>query len=129
MKKLISIIVICLILTSAVIVEQIYLNNTFSTLKDKIQNVNQQVISTETIDSPEILQYVNDLQTYWDSVQTYLSFTINYNDLQRVGEQIKRVKSYIKQNQKEDCVAEISVLLYYAENYQIIYIINFTNVF
>lgn len=129
MKKLIAFIVVAIILILTVIVEQIYLSNSFELLIQKIDNLNQQVSITETINTEQIKSSANDLENYWNSIENVLCMTINYNDLHRVGEQLQRVKSYIEQDKKEDCVPELEVLKFYAEKYKMIFLINFSNVF
>lgn len=129
MKKLICCAIIAAVLLSAVIFEQIYLNNSFDTLISKIDALDQQIVAANTINTTKINQSVQDIQNYWQQVEQILCMTINYNDLQRLGEQFKRVKSYVRQDQKEDCLAELEVLAYYAQNYKDIFILRFSNIF
>lgn len=129
MKKIISFAFITLLLVGAVIFEQIYLNNTFNELIVRIDNLSQQVELNENIDTLQIKNSVDDLDMFWKNAEQVLCFTINYNDLNRIGEQVQRVKAYIEQNQKDDCVTEIEVLDFYATSFKTIFITNFGNIF
>ena len=129
MKKIISFVFITLLLVGAVIFEQIYLNNTFNELIVRIDNLSQQVELNENIDTLQIKNSVDDLDMFWKNAEQVLCFTINYNDLNRIGEQVQRVKAYIEQNQKDDCVTEIEVLDFYATSFKTIFITNFSNIF
>ena len=129
MKKIISFIVITLLVISAVTVEQIYLHNSFDGLLNKIEILNTQIEQSEDVNTQDIEVFVEDIEKYWEDIENILCMTINYNDLHRIGEQLQRVESYAKRNQKDDCLAELQVLIFYAESYQRIFHINFSNIF
>ena len=129
MKKIISFIVITLMLIGAVVFEQIYLNKSFDGLIVKIDNLSKQIEYYEEINTLQIKSSSEDLESFWTDAEKILCFTINYNDLNRIGEQVQRVKAYIEQNQKDDCVSEIEVLSFYAESFKTIFITNFGNIF
>lgn len=128
MKKIISVIIISLLLLASVIVEQIYKDNTMNTLIDKIQVLNAEINNSETINTSEIQYIINDLDKYWEKQTNILRITINNNDLSRIGEQIKKVKVYIEQNDKDNCLYEIDTLEFYAENYKVVMELNFQNI-
>ena len=129
MKKLIISAIIALLLITVVVLEQVYLNNSFSQLEAKVDVLSQQVSLTENINTEQIQNTIYDLEEYWQNTEKVLCMTINYNDLHRIGEQLQRVKAYIEQNQKDDCVAEIEVLDFYAESFRTIFLTNFSNIF
>ena len=129
MKKIISFIVITLLLIASVTVEQIYLHSSFDGLLNKIEALNTQIEQSENVDTQEIEVFVEDIQQYWEEIENILCMTINYNDLHRIGEQLQRVETYAKRNQKDDCLTELQVLIFYTESYQRIFHINFSNIF
>lgn len=116
-------------LVAIVVVEQIYLNNSFNTLNNKIDALSSQIALVEDIDNNQIQSSIYDLEKYWQDTEKVLCMTINYNDLNRIGEQVQRVKAYILQNQKDDCIAELEVLHFYASSFKSIFITNFGNIF
>ena len=84
----------------------------------KVDALNSKIELIETIDTEDILNLIYEIDDYWTEKERILCLSINHNDLSRVGEQIKRVKVYAEQNQKDDCLCELDVLLFYTESYK-----------
>ena len=129
MKKIISVIIIALSLIALVVIEQIYIDTTLNGLIDRTKAIQTSVDTNENINSEQILNSINELDEFWTTNEKILCITINHNDLNKVGEQIKKIKTYIEQNNKDDSEYELDVLLFYAKNYQHIMELNFQNVF
>ncbi|HBB44537.1 MAG TPA: hypothetical protein DCZ34_00220, partial [Clostridiales bacterium] len=49
------------------------------------------------MNTTEIKNIIDDLDSFWTEKEKVLCISINHNDLNRVGEQIKKIKVYIEQ--------------------------------
>jgi len=116
-KKIVSVIVVFVLLVATVVLEQVFIDRTLSSLNEKIDFLDKTIDATEAINTTEIKNIIDDLDSFWTEKEKVLCISINHNDLNRVGEQIKKIKVYIEQNNKDDCVYEIKVLKFYAESY------------
>lgn len=127
MKKIISVIVISILLLAIVIAEQIFVDNTLDTLISQIEILDSKITISDTISTLDITLTANNLDKFWTDREKILCLSINHNDLNRVGEQIKKINVYVSQNNKDDCIYEIKVLAFYAESYKHVMELNFQN--
>ncbi len=118
MKKIIPVTIITILLITIVIMEQVFVHSTLSSLKEKVEDIDFAVKSNSKIDSENILTDINNLDEYWTSKERILCLSINHNDLNSIGEQIKKIKAYINQDKKEETLLEIELLIFYIDNYR-----------
>lgn len=128
MKKIISVFIITILLLATVIVEQVFIDSTLDELVSRIETLNAQIESAESVDTEELRLSIKNLDEFWTEREKILCITINHNDLSRVGEQIKKVRVYIEENNKDDCVYEIDILYFYATSYKHVMEINIQNI-
>ena len=112
-----------------IVAEQIFVDDTLNNTIIKIDELRQQIEVLEKIDTPELKTMIDDLDEFWISREQWLCLSINHNELNKMGEQIKKVKVYIEQNNKDDCVYEVDVLAFYAESYKHVLQLNIQNIF
>ena len=118
MKKIISVLVISAMLLTAVILEQVFVQNTLDTLLAKIETFDAEIQKVSDINSQTLLSLGKDLDEYWTEKEKILCLSINHNDLNKVGEQIKKIVVYVDQNNKDDCIYELEILKFYAKSYK-----------
>lgn len=116
-------------LVGLVVLEQVFVHETLNTMIIKIENLNTQIDAAQKIDNDIILNTIYEIDKYWTEKENILCLTINHNDLSRVGEQIKRVKVYAEQDQKDDCLCELEALLFFTESYKHVMEITVQNFF
>lgn len=107
--------------------EQIFVDNTLDVLAQKIENIETEISVVENINTEKIIGLSVDLDDFWTKKERILCLFINHNDLSKVGEQIKRMRNYIEQDDKEECETELDVLKFYAESYKHVMEINIQN--
>ena len=129
MKKIVYVIIITILLFSVVIAEQIFVDQTLNSLDDKIDSISTKIARTEIIDNEDIATNCNEIDIFWTEREKILCLFINHNDLNKIGEQIKKIKVYVEQNNKENCKYELETLKFYAESYRHVFEINFQNLF
>ena len=127
MKKVLWATLTTVVLFAIVIGEQIFVDNTLNLLIEKISNLDTYVYSTESIQNAEILGVCNNLDDFWTERERILCLFINHNELSKIGEQIKKVKIYVEQNDKDNCEYELETLKFYAESYKHVVEINIQN--
>lgn len=118
MKKLISVLAVASILITLVVLEQVFIHNTFDNMIQKISALDTDISNTETIKNQDILEQIDDIDNYWIKRENILCLSMNQNELNKVGEQIKKVKVYIEQDNKNDCVYELDTLLFYVQSFK-----------
>ena len=118
MKKIISVIIITMLLIAMVVSEQIFVHSTLDKLIAKIDTLTTKIDATENINSEELLSLNYNLDKFWTENEKILCLSINHNDLNKVGEQIKKMIVYAEQNRKDDYVYELETLKFYAESYK-----------
>lgn len=118
MKKLISVLAVASILITLVVLEQVFIHNTFDNMIQKISALDTDISNTETIKIQDILEQIDDIDNYWIKRENILCLSMNQNELNKVGEQIKKVKVYIEQDNKNDCVYELDTLLFYVQSFK-----------
>lgn len=127
MNKIISVIVISALLLLAVVLEQVYVHDTLNKLLNKIDIFDFAITKTDDINSENIIELCKQMDEFWTENERILCLSINHNDLNNVGEQIKKIKVYVEQNKKDECVYELDILRFYAESYKHVMEINFQN--
>ena len=105
-------------LLTAVILEQVFVQNTLDTLLAKIDTFDAEIQKVSDINSQTLLNLGKDLDEYWTEKEKILCLSINHNDLNKVGEQIKKIVVYVDQNNKDDCIYELEILKFYAKSYK-----------
>ena len=127
MKKVLWATIVTIVLFAIVIAEQVFVDNTLDSLIDKVLSLDAFVAETEYIQNEEIKYVCDDLDVFWTEREKILCLFINHNELSKVGEQIKKIKIYIAQNNKDDCKYELETLKFYATSYKHVVEINIQN--
>ena len=110
--------VITLILIGTIIWAQIVAESTLSETSKKIDSLSANIAIVENISTNEIIESINEIDKFWEQKERLLSIIMNHNDLNRIGEQIKKVIVYINQNDKKNCEYELITLQFYMESYK-----------
>lgn len=123
-----TIITISVLLIVLVIVEQIFIENTFNELEGEVVSIKQSISQTDDINTQENDDLIEQLYTYWDKKEEIMCLTMNHKDLDKIGEQISKIKTYITENNKEYAIYEIDILLFYIHSYQKVTNLTFKNI-
>ena len=124
MKKTISVLAVTIILIAMIVWAQVVAENTLKDTAKKIDALSENISLTENIATNQIVNQANELDKFWEQKERILSLIINHNDLNRIGEQIKKIVVYINQNDKKNCEYELVTLQFYMQSYQSVIDIN-----
>lgn len=118
MKKTISVLIITSVLIATIVWSQIVAESALGDTTKKIYALSESISLTEDISSNQIVNQANELDKFWEQKERLLSIVMNHNDLNRIGEQIKKVVVYVTQNDKKNCEYELVTLQFYMQSYQ-----------
>ncbi len=122
------IIIITLALIALVIVEQVFIDNTFNDLEIFASNLKTDIAEQSEISTENITEQIDNLYNFWNVKESLLCLTINHKDLDKIGEQIDKLKTYILEDNKEYAVYELNVLIFYINSYKNITAVSFKNI-
>ena len=118
MKKVISVLIVAVLLIVMVILEQVYIHKTFDNMIEKIDALDTEIANVEKIKTQFIIEKIDDIDAYWLERENIMCLSMNQNELNKIGEQIKKVKVYIEQDNKDDCIYELDTLLFYVKSFK-----------
>lgn len=128
-NRYIYIIIIVVILIAVCVLEQLMVSNYLSNMQTKVESVIAFVDDIEDINTTEIYELVQDLETTWNSYQAPLCYTVNLKDVEDIGIELTKMKVYIVENSITDFKASLSLLLFYIDGYYNMMGISFQNIF
>ena len=110
MKKAISVLAVTIVLIAMIVWAQVVAESTLENTAKKIDALCESISLTENIATNQIVSQANELDKFWEQKERLLSLIINHNDLNKIGEQIKKIVVYINQNDKKNCVFIVFVV-------------------
>lgn len=122
-KSIYSIIISVLILVFAGLGEQIYLANTFESLKEDFTLAYQKIEEkTASVDD------VKAIKTRWNTKKKELHFFISHNDIKEMDLWISEAVAYLKLGDYEEAVSKMEVAINLTEQIPKNYLIRFENI-
>lgn len=128
-NRTIIILIVFALLLAGVIIEQIFINTTLDSVINKTLGLQEQIENTSDINTNDIIENIENLDEYWTEKENSLCIIINHRDMEKVGEQIIKLKTYIIQNDKKNAVYEADILYFYINGFKHIMSVNFQNIF
>ncbi|MCI6542540.1 MAG: DUF4363 family protein [Firmicutes bacterium] len=129
MKKAIHISIIILFLVAICLTEQLLYKKYFNETSKKIENLRVIAEISTDINTQEIIDLTNDLEDYWTKKESVLCTFINHKDIEDIGVEISKLKSAIKENEKQIFVESINLISFFLESYEHMIGINAQNIF
>lgn len=123
------IILISLSLIGLVVAEQIFVSNTIDYMKSESDSILQTIQTSENINTAEFVSQIDILDQNWTKKENILCLIINHKDMEKVGEQIQKLRVLITQNKKEEAEYEAELLVYYVDGYEHFVSVTFQNIF
>ena len=127
MKKIVWVVIITIMLFSIVIAEQIFVDGCLNDLDKKIDDIYSTALLEEDVNKENVINLTDDIDIFWTENEKILCLFINHNDLNKVGEEIKRMKVLVAQNKKDEFFNELEILKFYADSYRHVMEINIQN--
>lgn len=123
------ILVLTLLLAGLVATESIFVSNTIEYLKTESTEVETLIKENENINTDLITNKLNEFDEKWTQKENIMCFVINHRDMEKVGEQLKKLKTLAGQNNKQEAEQEIDLLIYYINGYDHFAKFSFQNIF
>ena len=127
--RILIILLLTLLLVGLVTVESIFVHSTIDYLKTESISLQTLIRESENIDTKTLQIKLNEFDEKWMEKENVLCLVINHKDMERVGEQIKKLKTLSRQNDKIQAEQEIDLLVYYISGYDHFAKISFQNIF
>ena len=130
MKTRITIIIMLAIgLIGMVIAEQLYVADTLKYMHTETDIIKKAIFENDDINSAFLIEKINALDENWKQRENVLCLVVNHKDMEKVGEQIEKLKVLIPQNKKEEAEYEAQLLVYYVDGYEHFISVTFQNIF
>ena len=127
--RIVVILSITVILISLVVAEQIFITNTLSFMQQESEVLKQEIFNQNDVNSSFLIEKIDFLDKSWAKRENILCLLVNHKDMEKVGEQIKKLQVLINQNSKKEAEYEIQLLCYYIDSYEHFISLNFQNIF
>lgn len=116
-------------LVAICLTEQLLYKKYFNETSKKIENLRVIAEISTDINTQEIIDLTNDLEDYWTKKESVLCTFINHKDIEDIGVEISKLKSAIKENEKQIFVESINLISFFLESYEHMIGINAQNIF
>ena len=127
--RIFIVIAIALLLTTLVVVEQIYMINTMQFLQTESAVIKNEIFDKNDINNAFLIEKINNFDNSWRKKESLLCLLVNHKDMEKVGEQIEKLKVLIIQNDKKQAENEAELLCYYVDSYEHFVSLSFQNIF
>lgn len=128
MKKAIFACILCVCLLALGIYEIVAVQNIISTLTTSTSELKEGYEKNE-LDITVMTQDITDLKEFWKGVECNLCLMFNHKDLSTITDSINKLESYTINNDYDNAIAEINLLIGYAEKTDHIMGFNIHNIF
>lgn len=129
-KKWIIIIFIVALLGVSCVLENNYINNSFMFIEEKLLGFKTTIekLDEENIDSNTNVEYIENLHEQWHGKLKGLKCLIWHSGIKDVEVGLSRIKTYTKENDKTETLAEINSLIDYIQHYSEDFTISIENI-
>lgn len=116
-------------LIGLVVTEHIFVSDTINYLKTESISLKDEIFSSENINTDNLKIKIKTLDENWRKKENTLCLIVNHKDMEKVGEQIEKLKVLIEQDKKEEAEYEAQLLVYFVEGYEHFIAVSFQNIF
>lgn len=117
MKRNLFIILILLFLAVVCILEQVLVSQTLQSLNEKSLILFNISNNSENINSQNIVEKTHDLNEFWKENENLLCFFINHKDMQEMGIELNKMRTYSALNNKEEYMVSLNLVIYYTKTF------------
>ena len=114
MKRWISTICIILLLTAVVVWEQVYVNQTFKALENKVDTLIMSVkaCGNDNVDTDENKALIAEIEAYWLKHERVLCYLVKHTETFQISDAISYAKNFIEFGNKEEVMSALHKLEY-----------------
>jgi len=109
------IVILFVILVAGVILEQIYTDNTYSTLNTKITELQENIVNAEIEEGQQLAKEIDE---YWSGREVLLSLFVDYRDIEMIGRQLELVMGHLSNEDLELAIVECNMLSHLVKTYR-----------
>lgn len=123
------ILILTMMLAGLVLSEHFFVSDTINYLKEQSQSIQTQILENENINYDGLINQIDEFDKTWTKKENIMCLIINHKDMEKVGEQIKKLKVLSSQNKKQEAQYEAELLAYYIDGYEHFISVSFQNIF
>lgn len=114
MKRWITTICILLLITIAVIWEQVYVNQTFQHLTEQIDAliITVEACEDDKVDTEKNKNQIATIETYWLKHERVLCYLVKHTETFQISDAISYAKNFIDFGNKEEVMSALHKLVY-----------------
>lgn len=116
-------------LIGLVVAEHIFVTDTINYLKTESISIKEEIFSSDIISTDSLKEKIKSLDENWRQKENTLCLIVNHKDMEKVGEQIEKLKVLIEQDKKDEAEYEVQLLVYFVEGYEHFIAVSFQNIF
>jgi len=109
------IVILFVILVAGVILEQIYTDNTYSTLNTQITELQENIVNAEIEEGQQLAKEIDE---YWSGREVLLSLFVDYRDIEMIGRQLELVMGHLSNEDLELAIVECNMLSHLIKTYR-----------
>lgn len=127
MKRVIPIVIMTVFLISLCIMEELLVEDTLKTIKNKAMYLYAMVYEQDDVDRVELINGTHDLNDYWLEHENLLCFFINHKDMHEMGNELVKMISYARSDIREEYITSLELVINYTKTFRHIMGISFQN--
>ncbi|MBQ9790796.1 MAG: DUF4363 family protein [Clostridia bacterium] len=129
-KKWVVILSIIGILVAGCIFESVYLDRSFKSLRNELENFQAVIEKTEEslIDSEDNILFMKSLHEEWHEKLRVLKSLIWHTGLKEIEVSLSRIQAYVENQEKTETLAELCALTHYLEHYADDFLVSIENI-
>lgn len=109
---------IFLILIAICIVEDLLVSNSLKEIQTDCYEIENQIeLEEDDLKNMKIVIMVDNLEYKWNRDESQLCYLVHHKNIQEIGQEIAKLKSYISTNNVADFKASLSSIKSYCHNY------------
>lgn len=114
MKRWIATLCIMLIITIAVVWEQIYVNQTFQHLSEQVDTliISVEACGDDSADTAENKAQIAAIEDYWLKHERVLCYLVKHTETFQISDAISYAKNFIEFGNKEEVMSALHKLVY-----------------
>jgi len=113
-KRVWFIFIMFTILIAGVVVEQVYTDNTYSTMASQVYELKTDIANASVEESQDLVKQIDD---YWAEREIILSLFVDYRDIEIIGRQLELVMAHLSNEDFELATVECDVLDHIVKTY------------
>ncbi|MBQ8443859.1 MAG: DUF4363 family protein [Clostridia bacterium] len=108
---------IVLLLGGICVIEEVIVSDSLKTVQSNCYEIEQILKDDDSLKNMEVVMAVDNLEYVWTQNESRLCFMVNHKNIQEIGQEIVRLKTYIAFDEMTEFKVSLSEILHYCYGY------------